>query len=60
VRAAEQTMCADGFANWPRIPGSYFFDAVVHLRDATVRPQAMPDPWPAVRLKLRQIRSGWR
>lgn len=60
VRASEGTTCAAGYANWPRLPGSYYFEAVDHLRAAVSQPNVTRDPWSAARLHLRQVRSAWQ
>lgn len=59
VNGASGVQCADGYANWPRIPGTYYFSAVELLADWVQHP-AGRDPWSAVRLQLQQIRAPWQ
>lgn len=58
VAGSQGTMCADGFANWPRLPGAYYF-AAVELVIEWVRGVA-PEPWTAVALQLQQVRAPWK
>ena len=51
--------CADGYANWPRLPGTYFFSAVELASDWVQHP-AGRDPWGAIRLQLQQVRAPWQ
>ncbi len=59
LNGANGVLCADGYANWPRIPGTYYFSAVELLADWVQHP-AGRDPWSAVRLQLKQIRAPWQ
>ncbi|MEX0899169.1 MAG: hypothetical protein WD081_00610 [Gammaproteobacteria bacterium] len=59
LNGASGVLCADGYANWPRIPGAYYFSAVELLADWVQHP-AGRDPWSAVRLQLQQIRAPWQ
>lgn len=59
LKGASGVLCADGYANWPRIPGAYYFSAVELLADWVQHP-AGRDPWSAVRLQLQQIRAPWQ
>lgn len=60
LAGTEGTACVAGFANWPRLPGTYYFQAVDLLRAAVVQPEVTRDPWTAARLQLRQVRPAWR
>lgn len=59
IAGRDGVMCTGGYADWPRIPGSYFFAAVELVREAVRRPDALRDPWSAVRLQLEQVRAPW-
>ena len=58
VAGTDAMMCADGYANWPRLPGAYWF-AAVELIQEWVRGVA-PQPWTAVKLQLQQVRAPWK
>jgi hypothetical protein len=60
LQGADGGLCADGYAHWPRIPGTYFFEALEMVRETVVSPGAVSEPWTAIRLHLRQIQSPWR
>lgn len=60
IQGTDGGLCAHGFADWPRIPGSYFFEAMDMLRESVIRPDVVSEPWTAIRLHLRQVRSAWR
>ena len=59
LNGTDGVLCADGYANWPRIPGAYYFSAVELLADWVQHP-AGRDPWSAVNLQLQQIRAPWQ
>ncbi len=59
VRVGEVTGCAEGYANWPRIPGTYFYEAVDTLRTAVMIQDSTYDPWRPIRLQLRQVTGSW-
>ncbi len=59
LNGTDGVLCADGYANWPRIPGAYYFSAVELLADWVQHP-AGRDPWSAVKLQLQQIRAPWQ
>ncbi|MCA1798393.1 MAG: hypothetical protein LC632_02745 [Xanthomonadaceae bacterium] len=60
IQGTDGGLCADGYADWPRIPGSYFFEAMDMLRESVILPDTVSEPWTAIRLHLRQVRSAWR
>lgn len=51
------TRCAAGYANWPRLPGSYYFEAIEVLRDMVEQPGG-PEGWTAVRVMLDQVKPA--
>jgi hypothetical protein len=59
LNGTSEVLCADGYANWPRIPGTYYFSAFELLADWVQHP-AGRDPWSAVKLQLQQIRAPWQ
>ena len=59
VNGSLGVQCADGYANWPRLPGTYYFSAVELVADWVQHP-AGRDPWDAVQLQLQQVRAPWQ
>lgn len=59
VKLGADDACAEGYINWPRIPGTYYFEAIDTLREAVLRDDSTYDPWPAIRLQLRQVTGSW-
>jgi hypothetical protein len=59
VRIGDGVGCVEGYTNWPRIPGTYYFEAVDSLRTAVQDSDSTFDPWPAIRLQLRQVTGSW-
>lgn len=52
------TRCASGYANWPRLPGSYYFEAVELLRDSVIDESMAGDVRQAVRLLFDQVKPA--
>lgn len=52
--------CHRGFANWPRLPGSFYFEALEMIRVSVMQPSASREMQTAIRMHLRQVRPVWQ
>jgi hypothetical protein len=60
VSRSDGDQCQSGYANWPRLPGSFYFEALEMIRTGTMQPVSSREMQTAIRMHLRQVRPVWQ
>jgi hypothetical protein len=60
IAFSERVQCQEGFANWPRLPGTYYFEALEMIHTSVMQPETSREMQEAIRLHLRLVRPVWQ
>lgn len=60
IRFSDRVECVEGFANWPRLPGTYYFQALEMTRASVMQPELARDMQEPIRLLLQLVRPAWQ
>lgn len=60
IAFSDRVQCQEGFANWPRLPGTYYFEALEMIRTSVMQPTASREMQDAIRLHLSLVRPTWQ
>lgn len=60
IAFSDRVQCQEGFANWPRLPGTYYFEALEMIRTSVMQPTTSREMQEAIRLHLGLVRPAWQ
>lgn len=60
IAFTDRVECQQGFANWPRLPGTYYFEALEMIHTSVMQPELARDLQEPIRMHLRLVRPAWQ
>lgn len=60
IAFTDRVECQQGYANWPRLPGTYYFEAVEMINRSVMHPELARGLNEPTRMLLRLVRPAWQ